>query len=277
MSDLFSPFRDAEQLPTPPVDDVRHRGEALRRRRRALQAGGAAVAVAAVALAAVGLVGGADDRSSEPPVATQPTSAPTQPASPPASPPTEIPARLDLAQGWQAQGSEEQLRQGPQVSWIADEVACDADHSPLDRETDRSAAVLTMPQHTSGRDLRVFADEATAQQVAADFVGWFRDCPSFSLDSGASETTNTVVNGDRLGHSWVVMQTYTSGGQPQFGQNILFVEQVGNAVLVAKDYGEGPGSTDQAGLLRSVTALETETQPLVDELTCTFGEAGADC
>ena len=54
MSDLFSPFRDAEQLPGPPAADVRRRGESIRRRRQTLQAGGAAALVAVVALGHLG-------------------------------------------------------------------------------------------------------------------------------------------------------------------------------------------------------------------------------
>jgi hypothetical protein len=279
MSDLFSPFRDAEQLPTPPVEDVRRRGDSLRRRRHALQAGGVAAVVAAVALAAVGVSGGLADRSSEIPPATQPTgtvsTGPTEPQ--PTAAVTTIPASFDIAQGLVDSGSDDELTSGPQVNWIADEIACDADHSPRDEETDRTAALLAVPQHSAGRDLRVFADQRTAQRVASDFVGWFRDCPTFSLDGGASETTNTVIDPDQEGSSWVVTQTYTAGGQPQLGQNILLIETIGNAVLVVKDYGEGPGATDEAEMLRKVATLQTETQPMVVQLGCLFGDGTDGC
>jgi hypothetical protein len=275
MSDLFSPFRDAEQLPTPPASEIRHRGDALRRRRQALQAGGVAALVAVVALGVAGLSGGLTDSSSEAPPATQQTTAPSTPeTSTPSDRITTIPASIDLAQGLVDSGSDDELASGPQVSWLADEVVCDADHSPADLETDRTAAVLTMPQHTTARDLRVYADDATAQGVATELVGWFRACPTFSIDGGASETTNTVVEGEPRGSSWTVTQTYTSGGQPQIGQNILLVRHVGNAVLVVKDYGEGPGATDRPELLRQVRALQAETEPVVLELECTFGNAG---
>ena len=284
MSDLFSPFRDAEQLPTPPASDVRRRGDSLRRRRQALQAGGVAAVVLTVALTAVSLRGGAGpDSAPEIPPATQPGSPEPRVSDPPASPGrpvTTIPAGLDLAQGYvdaDGAGTEDTLVAGRDVNWISDEIACDSDHSPRDEETDRAASLLSEPEHSMGRDLRVFADEDTAQRVASDYVSWFRDCPTFSLDTGGSQTTNTVVDGDQVGHSWTVMQTYSSDGRPQLGQNILLVEQVGNAVLVVKDYGEGPGATDQVEMLRQVTALQTDTQPLLDQLGCIFGGTGGEC
>jgi hypothetical protein len=280
MSDLFSPLHVPEQLPTPPAADVRRRGDALRRRRQALQAGGVAALVCVVALGAAGLTGGLD-RSSEAPPAGPPTSVAPSPSEP--SPTgssdriTTIPASLDLVRDWRdgdGAGEEEVLVSGPRVQWLSDVIECDASHSPADESTDHLGVRYSVPGLTQARDLRAFADDATARQVAEDYVSWFRDCPSFSIDGGASETRNRVTPLDLGEQGWLVSQTYFTDDVPQIGESLLVVSRVGNSILVGWRYSEGPGSTDPKASQRNADALVDELRPVVSEVECTFGNAG---
>ncbi len=283
MSDLFSPFRDAEQLPTPPVEDVRRRGDSLRRRRQAVQAGGVAAVVAAIALAGVGLSGGFADRSAEPPVLTQGTGAPSPTEPTTTTPPdggtpkgvvTTIPDSVDLVRDWvddDGDGEEVKLATGPDVQWLGDVVECEASHSPADESVDHFATRLSMPESAQARDLRVFADDATAQRVAEDYVSWFADCPSFSLDQNTSETRNEVTS-VRLGdQGWIVSQTYWADGTPQLAENALVVTRVANTILVAQRYGEYPGATNPDATEEMHADFLTEVRPIVDDLRCAFG------
>ncbi len=273
MSDLFSPLRDPEQLPTPPASEVRRRGDALRRRRRALQAGGVAVAVTAVALVAVGLTGGAADRSSEPPPAGSPSATPTTPTSP-VGRLTTIPSSLDLVRDWadaDGAGEEEKLASGPDVQWLGDIVECEASHSPRDEQVDHLGVLYEMPGSTQARDLRVFRDDATAQRVAEDYVSGFRECPSFSIDGAASETHNAVGPLGLGDQSWLVSQTYWTDGTPQLAENALVVTRVANTVLVTRRYGEYPGATDETATRQMHAGYVDEVRPVVAELSCTFG------
>ena len=52
---------------------------------------------------------------------------------------------------------------------------------------------------------------------------------------------------------------------------------IGNALLVVKHYGEGPGATDEDEMTRQVGALQSQTQPLRGELECTFADRTAGC
>lgn len=286
MSDLFSPFRDAEQLPTPPVHDVRRRGDTLRRRRQAVQAGGVAAVVAAIALAGVGLTGGFTDSSSPtPPVLTQPDSpTPSEPrtSQPPDSPDpvgvvTTIPADLDLVGDWvdtDGEGSEEVLESGPDVQWLGDVVECDSSHSPADEDVDHQAVRYSVPESLQARDLRVYEDDATAQRIAEDYVSWFVDCPRFSIDGGASETHNDVTSTMRkLGdQAWLVSQTYWMGDQPQLAENAIVVVRVANTILVAQRYGEYSGATNPDATEEMHADFLKEVRPIVADLECTFAD-----
>lgn len=290
MSDLFSPFRDAEQLPTPPAEDVRRRGDTLRRRRQALQAGGVAAVVAAIALAGVGLSGGFTNSSSPNPAPPMPQ--PTQPDSPTPSEPqtsqppdspdpvrvvTAIPADLDLVRDWvdsDGDGTEEKLTSGKNVQWLGDVVECDSSHSPADESVDHTAVRYSMPENLQARDLRTFEDDATAQRIAEDYVSWFADCPVFSIDGGASQTHNEVTSTKaKLGdQAWVVSQTYWMGDQPQLAENALVVVRVANTLLVAQRYGEYSGATNPDATEQMHADFLDEVRPIVADLECTFAD-----
>ena len=268
MSDLFSPLRQPEHLDVPPVEDVRRRGETIRRRRTALATGGVAAAVAGIAIAGVVLGGPTSDRSTEPPVATQTPSA-TESATPDVV--TRIPAGLDITQGLDDPGSDGQVTDGPDVRWLADIVLCDAAYSPADTDTDHTAVLWEIPQMMVGRDLRAYADAGAARAAATDMVDKVRACPTFSLDGGVSQTANEVRALDSAGDAWLVTQTYTADGVPQLGQSIIVVEQVGNTVLVAQSYSEGPGSTDREAMMRSARDFVDSLSGVRYAIRCGFG------
>ena len=283
MSDLFSSLRDPEQLPTPDPSAIRGRGDALRRRRQALQAGGVAALVAVVALGAVGLSGGLRDSSSpDLPPATRPVDpTPTSPSpsadssSQPLLPVTTIPADLDLVRDWlddDGAGTEVELAAGPEVQWLSDVVECDASHSPRDESVDHLGVRYSMVENLQARDLRVFKDVATARRVAEDYASWFRDCPAFSIDGGTSETRN-AVSPLRLGdQSWLVSQTYWMDDQPQLAESALVVVRVANTVLVTQRYGEYPGATDPAATEQMHADYLDELGPIVADVECSFAE-----
>ncbi len=270
MSDLFSPLRDHEHLTAPPVEDVRRRGDTLRRRRGAVTTAAVAAAVVAILASALLLTGGTTDRSSEPPVATRvPETTPSQSAAP-SSAPTTLPADLDIAQGLDDPGSDGQVAQGPSVRWLDDLVVCNTDYSPAEPATDRTAVLWQVPQLNVARDLRLYADEAAAISAATDLVETFRACPRFNPDGGTALAHNQVRDLASAGEGWLVTQTFTTGGQPQFGQVIVVVERVGSSVLVARQDSEGPGSTDQAAMMRSARAFSATLDDLRYQLACVF-------
>lgn len=267
MSDLFSPLREPEHLDVPPVEDVRRRGEQIRRRRSALAAGAVAAVVAGVVATSAVLAGGTTDRSSAPQVATQTPSA-TATATPDTV--TRIPAGLDLTQGLEDPGSDGRQTAGSDVRWLSDIVLCDAAYSPADTDTDHTAVLWEIPQMMIGRDLRAYADAGAARAAATDMIDKLRACPTFSLDGGVSQTTNEVRDLESSGDAWLVTQTYTTDGVPQIGQSIVVVEQVGNTVLVAQSYSEEPGSTDPEAMMRTARDFVDSLAGVRYEIGCGF-------
>lgn len=265
MSDLFSPLREPEHVSVPPVDAVRRRGETLRRRRAAMAAGAVATLVATVAVTGAMVTAQTSDRSSEPPVATQ---SPTPTPEP--EPVTRIPADIDLGEGLEDPGSDGQVREGPAVRWLADVVVCDTAYSPADSASDHAAVLWQVPQMSVGRDLRAYDDDTGAVAAATDLVEKFRSCPTFSPDGGVSLTTNQVRSLESGGNAWLVTQTYTTDDLPQLGQSILVIEQVGNTVLVAQSYSEGPGSTDPPAMMRAAREFVSSLEGVRYRVACGF-------
>lgn len=266
MSDLFTPLRTPEPVPTPSPAQIRRRGDRLRTRRRAATAGAVALALAGAVLAGQSLI---DDptRFSTPDVARDPEVVDVL---------REIPPSFDLGAGL-TDGNGLEVEEDP---WLGDAALCDASYSPADVHTDSTSAIVGGGEFSSSRDLRVFADEATATTMADDVVGKMTACPVFELGLPGMQDTLTVRNdvakaplGDR---GWLVTQTYEREGQPQSGQNLVAVVQVRNTVLVTMEYAEGAGAAEPdllAGVQDAYVAERVE--PVVAQLECTF--ATGDC
>lgn len=265
--DLFEPLRRHDPAPSAPAPEVRRRGDRLRRRRHAVQAIGAACAVALLATGGALLADGDVLTGTEPPVATQ------DPTRDPAPPAVRIPDSLDLTAGWGPGGRV----QGPSdsVSGISGIVFCDAAPSPADVSIDHQGVLRTAPGATWARDLAVYADPGTAVREARRLVGYFEDCPRFSLDDGASYTNTAVESVPDLGdEAWAVRRTYESGGEPQVGQEVLVVVRTGTAVLVEREYSDGPGATDEAALDLGVDGAVALADQLVRTQLCLFTSGG---
>ena len=56
----------------------------------------------------------------------------------------------------------------------------------------------------------------------------------------------------------------------QLGQSIVVVEQVGNTVLVAQSYSEGPGSTDPEAMMRTARDFVDSLAGVRYEIGCAF-------
>lgn len=261
MSDLFSPLRDStEPLPTSP-DDIRRRGDRARRRRTALQ-GGVALAAAAAVASGVLLLTPEPARQIQP-APPSPTPSPTE-----VEAPTMIPADFPLEAG---------LIEGGKVTeapWLADIQYCgDASASLADTGVDAASLLSKQPMITQARSLELFdsADEARAR--AEGHVGKFEACPRSTLDSGASYASTRVSDSGIGDQGWTVRRTFTSGGEPQFGQQIYQLVRSGNALLITGTYAEGPGSTDLKAFER---AVRTDTRSIHDVVRamCAWSEEG---
>ena len=271
MSDLFSPLRTpgAEPLPATPAE-IRQRGDRARRRRSALVAGGAALAVAAVASGAL-LLG--PDGSADPQPAPAPTrtDAPESPDAPETSDtpvvPDTIPADFPLAVGMIEDPDEANAD-----PWLGDIDYCDASSSMADTAVDDRFAQTLVPGDNQFRSLELFASAREAKARALDHVGKFRSCPQFTTEVGSVARTEVGESG--LGdQGWTVTRDFTSNGKPQFGQEVYQVVRSGNALLITRRSNEGPGSTDPERF-RLFALHDTESVMDLVGAMCPWSEEG---
>jgi hypothetical protein len=265
MSDLFAPLRSSEPAPTTPPEQVRRRGERIRRRRTAGQVLAAAVLVGAVATGGF-LLDGAGPRTTPPP---GPVDRPTATADPePAPAPVDL-TRIDLTRGFPTHGDAFVTGPGARVPAFSDFQVCGRPY-PGDRPDpmQRLGVSMQAPEDFRARELTVYADAATAQAALDRFVGLFQACPEDPPGGGAVSRNEVrpVALGDE-GRS--VLRTYVTDGMPQLGMEIVHAVRVGQVLLLTSQHDEGSGALDMGQSRRRVDeATESRVAPLVEEL-CT--------
>lgn len=213
MPDIFAPLREPEPVSPLPAEEVRRRGDRLRRRRAARAVVGTVVAAAVVA-AGTSLVLG--DRASD--------SAP-RPAETPA-PESVIPPELDLADGLR-RTSVDMSRTVPAL------LVCGKDPS-LQR---LAVATETAGDVSQGdfnvRDLYVYPDADTADTVALKLAARFLSCPLFTDDQGRDWTTE-VRRTDHRDQGWVATRFVEAPGPNAYPAEAIQVARVGRILLVLR-------------------------------------------
>jgi hypothetical protein len=256
VSDLFSPLRDHEPVAAPPVEDVRRRGDRIRRTRRAVTGGVTVAAITAVVFAGQSVV---TDRSTDtgPDVVEQPT-----------EPLREIPADFDLGAGMQKDSL------NPDSEWLQDVALCEASYSPADLELDSEDAVVAGGETFFARNLRVYDSPRTAASVVDDVVAKIRRCDTSGTEEHGESEGGSVTSLHRIdltGNAYVVSQTYTFKGEPQPGETVLVFARVGNTVLAAQQYFDGRAHQDPQTADRNSDALVSDLRRhVVPQLECTF-------
>jgi len=282
MPDLFDPLRGTpDQLVRPPLpaEQVRRRGDRMRRRRAVGAAAGATLAVALVVSGGLALGGGLTNGSAPapaPPATEAPsdTPAPSSTPSPGGDWRTSIPTGFPLADDLETPRSTEEELVGPG----RDVRAFDVPFEACDRRGDLGAPVDTLgvrhtqPEWFDGRVLQVYGDDAGARAVLEELVGLYDACPEDTFegppDTVAVSTVRPVPHGEE---GYLVTRTFSVDGLRTTGLELLHVVQVGNALLVSNLSNEG-GATDA-----SVARQLGERDALVEDVAsamCVFAENG---
>ena len=214
MSDLFASLRKPEPASPLAPEEVRRRGDRLRRRRAGLVVAGAACA-AAVVVGSASLVFG--DRTSS-------DSAPGPAKSPAAE--TVIPAEFDLGDGL----SREVVGPGAVAPPMA---ICGEPFSLADGATASQGIRHVSTGDLTARGLGVYPDVGTAEEVANDLVDRFESCPRFTDDQGREWTTNIrpTAHGDQ---GWVVTRFTGAAGAREESPEAIQIVRLGANLLVVQ-------------------------------------------
>lgn len=281
MPDLFDPLRGAPgQLVRPPLpaDEVRRRGDRMRRRRALAAVTGGTLAVALVLGGGLALGGGLSTGSTPAPVppASQAPSESTEP-SPTPTPDvdwlTSIPTGFPLAHDLDKPVSTEEELAGPG----RDVRVFDTPFEACGRTADLGAPVdslgvrYTQPEWYDGRVLQVYGDDAAARAVLEELVGLYDNCPEDVYEGPPDSVAAAVAREVPLGEEgYLVTRTFDSDGLRTTGLELLYVVRVGNALLVSNLSSEG-GSSD-ATVARSIG----EREPVVAEVAAAMCIYAAD-
>lgn len=260
---------DSQGLAVNPLapDEVRRRGDRMRRRRNAagVVAGVAAVALIATPIALV--TGGNGDDSSPQPAPPGPTvtETPSQPAV------TTIPAEFPLTVGFPGQSEEPEPVEGPERRLDdLDLQACAQPITDAPRE-DRMWASFTNVEDYRARYLTTYADAAAAEAALGTMMLEWEACP---VDPERSDgyVTHREVRTIQLGEeSFAVLEqdTFDEGKSP-FGAS-LFVVRVGNAILFESRGGHaGYPSGNGSSIIEDFT---TSADPVIEKM-CLFSAEG---
>lgn len=260
LEDRFRDFASGtpDMSPASPAE-IRHRGDRMRRRRTALAAAGAALAVALIVTPLAVLVTGGDDEiqpaPSTPTVTDPPSEEPTTPPTDPA--PTDpattgIPEGFPLTPAGWATVDESQVQDGRLD-------ACDR-RPEAGAALDRLTREITSPVTLYSRELQLFADDAAAVDYAGSVRSVVERCPE--PDPGLSLV---VTPGDLSDDAF----TATVGGDGAGLVTAIHVVRVGTLVLVDYSLEEGD---DPSGLS---AASERALAPVVAAMEELAG-GGAD-
>lgn len=243
--DLFAGFKNEGSPVNPlPASEVRRRGDRMRRRNTALTTvGGVAAALVVIATPIAVVANQSSPEQPDPPIATRP------------APPDrlqEIPADLDVAAGLDGARTSDE----PAVATIevCGETAFDAGAGTVDV----AGATYEEPgtEHSIGRTLALYPDDAAAQQAADRLRDGAAGCSS---EPGAAEG-DTVrwdsVEGELpADESFVLTQGFYGDGEdyPGLGVDHYVVARTGNALLVTLATGVAPND-QQVGLEQDAVA-----------------------
>lgn len=211
MSDIFAPLREAEPVSAPAPEEVRRRGDRMRRRRAGLAVVGA-VCAAAMVVGGTSLVLG--DRTSSD-SAPEPVDSPTD---------TVIPAEFDLAEGLPRRFT------NPDVG--APELKICGEAFPF---VDHAIASQGVRRDERGdfqiRGLVVYPDTGTARVVATDLIATVKGCPRFTDGRGRTWTTSVrpTNHGDQ---GWVVARRGTAPGPRVDFPEVIQIVRLGASLLV---------------------------------------------
>lgn len=267
-----NPIRDLENFDTQGLavnplapEEVRRRGDRLRRRRNAA---GVVAGVAAVALIAtpIALIAGGDSGSPSPA-----PPGPTVTETPPASGVTEIPDEFPLAAGFPTESEEEDPISGPRRQLDdLDFQACGEPVPDAPRE-DRMVATFTNAEDYRLRALSTYVDGAAAEAALRSMTDRWEACPEDPVRSDGYVTLRELRPVPVGDEAWAVLERDTfQGAESPFGGTIMVV-RVGNAIL-AESRGGHAGYPSGNGE-RMLDGLVDSAFPVIDKM-CLFAAEG---
>lgn len=280
MPDLFDALKgtpDPLGRPPLPADEVRRRGDRMRRRRTAGSAVGAALAVALVVGGGIALSGELSTGTGPAPLppANQTSTGVSDPSPTPEGGwritiPTGFPLADDLPRTVGSDG--EIAGPGRDVRLFDTPFEACGRKTMLGAPEDDLKVRLTLPEWYDGRQLLAYADDVEARQVLTDLVGVYAQCPEQTY-AGPPDTvaTNKVLPADLGEEGYVVQRTFTTEGLPTTGLELIHVVRVGNALLVTLQSTEGGASEE--GTAGDLADRDTALAP-VAEAMCVFSADG---
>lgn len=276
MSDPFDTLKHLDEgpaRPALPASEVRRRGDRMRRRRGAMQALGATLAV-------VTIVGGGFAVGGELTDGARPVPPPASQGPSPVDPKPEddwrtaIPADFPLDQGFpEADFSESELTPpGPDVQPFEYVEACEKGVFPTIQAREGLGTVFQQPEDMRSRLLTTYADADEAHGVLTAVVQGFDACPRESYGGVPESVALTEVRETGVGdEGYAIVRTYESGGHPAIGLGQIHVVRVGNALLLLSTSNEGGGTKQDVE--RQVEEQTAQTQALAEAM-CIFSLAG---
>lgn len=238
MSDPFDTLRNASpalSAPRLPAEEVRRRGDILRRRRRAIQS--ATTAALAVVLVAFAVGINRDTRDLN--VAVEPR------------PVVSVPGHFPLTHTYPEVTSPEQQLQGPgpDVPAFADLSACNRALGQAADPVDRLAARFSQPEDSRSRLLTVYGSTKDAVAYFDAIASIYRQCPR-EIVPNQPDTVNEIgavgLGDDAIA---IVRRGVGAGGDYRSGIEVIVMVRTGNAVLlssVSNDGGATPASVEHA-------------------------------
>lgn len=275
---MHDPIRDLESFPTDGVtvnplspSEVRRRGDRLRRRHHAAAAVAGVAAIAVVAVPIAVFAGGADQRGQEPSYVGPSTTEPglTRDAGE-VSWRTDIPEGFPLAAGYpEANGDD-----GSPVTVAPDAVGarklsmCGETFWAEGAEVDRlGARYRGEAEDSRGRTLLLLRDDRAATAVFDQAEQALAGCPEDRDRHFTSEGDALGVGDQRL----VMTERYWMPDVRGYstGLTTYVLARVGNAVLLATEYGEAGGSSET--MQAAIDHAAAQASALVNEM-CVFAE-----
>lgn len=250
MSDIFAPLRDPDQVSSIPPEEVRRRGDRLRRRR-------AGLVIAGTVCAAATLVGGLSLLLGE---------RPSSDSAPVDSPGAEslIPPQFDLASGMSRIPERPTARTGALKLLVCGETSAFAEDAIA-----HQFVRVSQGSDLSARGLSVYPDADTAEAAGDGLAAEFEGCTRFTDERGRTWTTtvrSTTTHGDQ---GWVVTRDGDGAGTRADFPDVVQIVRLGPTLLVVQQREvHGVPSKDLARWVR------TQVGRLMDRQMCALTEEG---